>query len=64
MNLLDKAYNYKLNFVIALDGPGASGQGHIAHLLAEEFTLIYVASSIVYRGLAYICLQENIRAEE
>ncbi len=64
MNLLDKAYNNNLNFVIALDGPGASGKGHIAHLLAEEFALIYVASSIVYRGLAYICLQENIRAED
>jgi len=64
MNLLDKAYNNNLNFVIALDGPVASGKGHIAHLLAEEFALIYVASSIVYRGLAYICLQESIRAED
>ncbi|MBA2628908.1 MAG: (d)CMP kinase [Rickettsiaceae bacterium] len=64
MNLLDKAYNNNLNFVIALDGPGASGKGRIAHLLAEEFALIYVASGIVYRGLAYICLQENICAED
>ena len=64
MNLLDKAYNNNLNFVIALDGPGASGKGYIGHLMAEQFALIYVPSSIVYRGLAYICLQENIAAED
>lgn len=60
MSLLNKAYNNNLNFVIALDGPAASGKGHIGHLLAEEFALTYVPSGSVYRGLAYICLQENI----
>jgi cytidylate kinase len=33
-------------------------------LLAEEFAMIYVASGNVYRSLAYICLQENIRVED
>lgn len=64
MTLFGKAYNNNLNFVVALDGPSASGKGHIGVVLAKEFSLTYVSSSIVYRGLAYICLQENIDAND
>ena len=64
ISLLDKAYNNHLNFVVALDGPSASGKGHIGSLIAEEFSQTYVSSSIVYRGLAYICLQEKIAADD
>lgn len=59
-NLKEKAYNYKNNFVIALDGPSASGKGLIGKMLAKEFNLQYVQSSIVYRGLAFLCLKNNI----
>ena len=64
MSLLDKAYNNHLNFVVALDGPSASGKGHIGSLIAEEFSLTYVSSGIVYRGLAYICLQEKLATDD
>ncbi len=64
MSLLDKAYNNNLNFVVALDGPSASGKGHIGSLIAKEFAMTYIPSSIVYRGLAYICLQKNIAADD
>ena len=64
MSLLDKAYNNHLNFIVALDGPSASGKGHIGSLIAEEFSLTYVSSSIMYRGLAYICLQEKVAVNE
>ncbi len=64
MSLLDKAYDNNLNFVVALDGPSASGKGHIGSLIAEEFSLTYVSSSIVYRGLAYICLQEKVAVDD
>jgi cytidylate kinase len=61
-NLKEKATNYDSRFVIALDGPSASGKGLIGRLLAEEFHLQYVQSSVVYRGLAYLCIQKNIDA--
>ena len=64
MSLLDKAYNNHLNFIVALDGPSASGKGHIGSLIAEEFSLTYVSSSIMYRGLAYICLQEKVAVND
>ena len=64
MRLLDKAYNKNLNFVVALDGPSASGKGHISSLLAKEFSLISVSSSAGYRGMAYICLEKKIDASD
>lgn len=61
MNILSqKAYNNSMSFVIALDGPSASGKGLIGQMLADELNLQYVQSSIVYRGLAYLCIKNNI----
>ncbi|PCJ29842.1 MAG: cytidylate kinase [Rickettsiales bacterium] len=60
MKLSEKACNQDEKFVVALDGPSASGKGAIGSALAQEFGLVYVQSSIVYRGLAYICLQKGI----
>jgi CMP/dCMP kinase len=60
MQLSEKMYNQDNNLVVALDGPSAAGKGLIGSMLAQEFGLIYVQSSIVYRGLAYICLQDNV----
>ncbi len=59
-SLKEKAYNENNCFVIALDGPSASGKGLIGKMLAAEFNLKYVQSSIVYRGLAYLCIINNI----
>ena len=41
MKLFDKAYNNKTNFIIALDGPSASGKGHIGSCLAKEFASLF-----------------------
>ena len=60
MSLAEKLYNSKNKIVIALDGPSASGKGTIGALMAKEFSLVYAQSSLVYRGLAYICMQQNI----
>lgn len=57
---MEKADNKNLDFRIALDGPSASGKGLIGSMLAEEFTLKYVQSSIVYRGLALVCVEDSI----
>lgn len=64
MNLSEKLYNCDSKITIALDGPSAAGKGLIGSMLAKEFALTYVQSSIVYRGLAYICWQENISPED
>lgn len=60
MNLIEKANNKNLDFKIALDGPSASGKGLIGSMLAKEFSLKYVQSSIVYRGLAFVCIEDGI----
>ncbi|XVN41747.1 MAG: (d)CMP kinase [Rickettsia endosymbiont of Argas persicus] len=59
-NLKTKALDFSQNFVIALDGPAASGKGTIGLMLAEKFSLKYVQSSIVYRELAFNCIKEKI----
>ena len=50
--------------IIALDGPSAAGKGHIGTMLATEFDLYYMQSSVVYRGLAYVCMSENMLADD
>ena len=60
MSLIKKADNKKLNFKISLDGPSASGKGLIGSMLAKEFCLKYVQSSVVYRGLAFVCIEDDI----
>ena len=50
ISLKEKAYDKNSRFVIALDGPSASGKGAIGKMLAADFNLQYVQSSIVYRG--------------
>jgi len=59
-NLKEKAYNPNTRFIIALDGPSASGKGSIGKMLASEFNLKYGQSGIVYRSLAYLCMINNI----
>ncbi len=60
MNLKSKAFDFTQNFIIALDGPAASGKGTIGLMLAEKFSLKYVQSSIVYRKLALDCISQKI----
>jgi cytidylate kinase len=64
MSLKEKAYDFKNRFVIALDGPSGSGKGLIGSMLAKLFELKYVQSSLVYRGLAFICIQENVPEDD
>lgn len=63
-NLKEQAYNQHNRFVIALDGPSASGKGSIGKILASEFNLEYVQSGIFYRSLAYLCIVNNIDVTE
>lgn len=60
MNLKSKAFDFSQEFVVALDGPAASGKGTIGLMLAEKFSLKYFQSSIVYRELAFNCIKKKV----
>ena len=60
MTLKSKAFNVKSNFVVALDGPAASGKGTVGRLLSNRLNLSYFQSSIVYRSLALTCIRDGI----
>lgn len=64
MQLSNKALNMMARLVIALDGPAASGKGSVARLIAKRYNLIYFQSSLMYRGLAYLCLQKGIGPDD
>lgn len=57
---MKKIYDKEQKFIVALDGPSASGKGLIGSMIAKEFDLKYFQSSLVYRGLAYICIQDKL----
>ena len=50
--------------VISVDGPSGSGKGLIGSMMAKEFSLKYFQSSLIYRGLAYICMSRNITSDQ
>lgn len=47
-------------FVIAIDGPVASGKGTIAHNLSERLGGFDLYTGATYRSLALYCLENNI----
>lgn len=60
MTLKSKAFNVNSNFVVALDGPAASGKGTVGRLLSNKLNLSYFQSSIVYRSLALACIRNGV----
>ena len=46
-------------FVVAIDGPAASGKGTLAHRLAERFGLVHLDTGALYRATALLVLDEN-----
>ena len=57
-------------FVIAIDGPAASGKGTLARKLAERYALQHLDTGLLYRGTAAALidagkpLDDEIIAEE
>lgn len=43
-------------FVIALDGPAASGKGTLARLIAKHYGFAYLDTGTLYRGVAWLVL--------
>jgi CMP/dCMP kinase len=46
-------------FVVAIDGPAASGKGTLARRLAERFGLAHLDTGALYRAAARLVLDEN-----
>jgi cytidylate kinase len=63
ISLKTRAFDLQHRFVIALDGPSASGKGLIGKMLAQFFSLQYFQSSLLYRGLAWMCIDAGIDPE-
>ncbi len=47
------------SFIVALDGPAASGKGTLAQLIAEDFGFAHLDTGILYRGVAAMLLAEK-----
>ena len=47
-----------MTFTVAIDGLAGSGKGALALGLADKFNLAYFDTGLLYRGLAYIALDE------
>jgi CMP/dCMP kinase len=50
--------------VIAIDGPAASGKSTVALKLARRLGFSYVNSGALYRGIAWLANEHNIRPSE
>ncbi|VEJ44696.1 (d)CMP kinase [Bartonella vinsonii] len=47
-------------FIIAIDGPAASGKGTLARKIAAHYHLQHLDTGLTYRGVAHALLQQNL----
>lgn len=50
--------------IIAIDGPAGSGKSSAAKLLAEKLNLPSLNSGLLFRSLAWVCLELNINTTD
>lgn len=53
-----------MSFVIAIDGPAASGKGTLARKLAEHFGLPHLDTGLLYRATACALLDEGLPLDD
>lgn len=54
----------KSGFVIALDGPVASGKGTVATQLAKKLNGFYLYTGAMYRSIALLCINKGIDLDD
>jgi len=54
----------KKNFVIAIDGPAASGKSTTAKLLAQKLHFVYIDTGAMYRACALNALEDKIPLDD
>jgi len=52
------------NYIIAIDGPAASGKSTVAQKLAKELNITYLSSGSIYRTITKVCLENKITAKK
>ncbi len=52
------------SFVIAIDGPAASGKSTTAKLLAEELECLYIDTGAMYRACALYALEHDVNLDD
>lgn len=53
----------KKGFVIAIDGPVASGKGTLAAELAQKLSGFYLYTGAMYRSIALLCINKGLNLE-
>ena len=53
-----------MRFIVAIDGPAASGKGTIAKRLAKYFNLSYLDTGILYRAVALKMLNDGLNEKD
>lgn len=53
--------SHKIN--IAIDGPSGVGKSSVAKAIAQKLHYTFINTGLMYRALAYVCLQNNIDLE-
>ncbi|UCC65775.1 MAG: (d)CMP kinase [Anaerolineae bacterium] len=56
--------SFSLPFIIAIDGPAASGKSTVGSLLAERLGYVYFDTGVMYRAVTWIALQRGIPIED
>jgi len=51
-------------FVIAIDGPAASGKSSVARALANRFGLIYVNTGAMYRAVTWLAVSRGVSTRD
>jgi cytidylate kinase len=54
----------RARYVIAIDGPAASGKSSVAHALAQRLRFSYVNSGAMYRAVTWHVLQRGVDAHQ
>jgi CMP/dCMP kinase len=52
------------SFVVAVDGPAASGKGTLARRLAQHFNLRYLDTGLLYRAVGAECLSQGTALDD
>ncbi len=53
-----------MSFSIAIDGPSASGKSVLALRIAKHLNMTHINTGSMYRAVAYLSIQENIKLPE
>ena len=52
------------DIIIAIDGYSSTGKSTLAKLIAEHFSLLYLDSGALYRGVTLHALENNLISED